>query len=402
MRRKDSSRSKEEGLISLEPQPVSQAVGGVVLLGCAALALVWANSGWASTYEAFWHAGIGGWSLRHLVNDGLMALFFLLVGLEIKHEMQDGALSSWRQASLPVMGAIGGMVLPAAIYVLLARGTTAISGWGIPMATDIAFALGIVALLGNRVPPGLRVFLAALAIADDIGAVLVIAIFYTPDVNVVALGAVAGIMAALMGLNARRVLTVWPYALLGLVLWYAVHLSGVHASIAGVLLAATIPTHEARRLPERIEHALGGPITFGVVPLFAIANAGVTIPADVGTFLREPAVIASAAGLVIGKPFGIFGAAWLSVKLGIASLPEQADWRRVFGVATLGGIGFTMSLFIAALAFGEGPRLGAATIGVLIGSFVTGAVGALWLSRMSRCVEQPRRVVTPTPSVPVG
>lgn len=377
----------EDGYITPLPQPASQAVGGVVLLACAGLALVWANSPWHTSYDALWHTPLLGSSLQHVVNDGLMALFFLLVGLEIKYELQDGALSSWRQASLPVVGAIGGMVLPATIFWAFARGTTAAPGWGVPMATDIAFALGIVALLGERVPAGLRVFLAALAIADDIGAVLVIALFYTPQASLAALVAVAGIMAVLFACNARRVLTLWPYAVLGAALWYAVLRSGIHASIAGVLLAATIPTHDARQLPQRIEHLLGRAITFGVVPLFALANAGVAIPADVGAFLREPAVVATALGLLIGKPLGIFGVAWLSVKAGVAALPDGADWPRVFGVATLGGIGFTMSLFVAMLAFGTGPQLGAATIGVLIGSLISGIVGAAllsWWPRMRR------------------
>jgi NhaA family Na+:H+ antiporter len=275
-------------------------------------------------------------------------------------------------------------VLPATIFWVLARGSAAAPGWGVPMATDIAFALGIVALLGNRVPAALRVFLAALAIADDIGAVMVIAVFYTPEVSLGALVAVAVIMAALFACNAGRVLEVWPYALLGAALWYAVLRSGIHASIAGVLLAAAIPTHDARRLPQRIERMLGGLITFGVVPLFALANAGVSVPPDVGAFLREPAVVASALGLFLGKPLGIFSVAWIAVKTGMAALPDGADWPHVFGVAALGGIGFTMSLFVAMLAFGSGTQLGASTIGVLIGSTLSGIVGAAMLSRLPR------------------
>lgn len=378
---------QNDGYLTPLPQPTSQAVGGVVLLACTGLALVWANSPWRDAYHALWHAPRLGTSLQHVVNDGLMALFFLLVGLEIKYELQDGALSTWRKASLPVVGALGGMLLPATIFWTIARGTTAAPGWGVPMATDIAFALGIVALLGDRVPAGLRVFLAALAIADDIGAVLVIAVFYTPQVSLGALVAVAALMAVLFACNARRVLVLWPYALLGAALWYGVLRSGIHASIAGVLLAATIPTHDARRLPQRIEHLLTRAITFGVVPLFALANAGVALPADLGAFLREPAVQASALGLLIGKPLGIFGVAWLSVKAGFAALPDDADWPRVFGVAALGGIGFTMSLFVAMLAFGSGTELGAATIGVLIGSTLSGIVGVLVLTWRTR----PRR-----------
>jgi NhaA family Na+:H+ antiporter len=373
----------DDGLISERPQPPSQAVSGLVLLVCAIGALLWANSRWQDSYAALWHLSVGPATLQHVINDGLMALFFLLVGLEIKHEVLDGALASWQRAALPVVGAIGGMVLPALIYALVARGSDAAPGWGIPMATDIAFALGIVALLGDRVPAGLRIFLAALAIADDIGAVLVIALFYTPQVSWLFLGVTALLMLVLFALNRRGVNAVWPYALLGLALWVAVYRSGIHASIAGVLLALTIPARGPNCVQHRIEHRLQHPVTFGVVPLFALANAGVTLPVELLAFTREPAVLASALGLIIGKPLGIFGAAWLAVRLRIAALPGDADWYRVLGVATLGGIGFTMSLFIAGLAFGD-SRLDAAKIGVLGGSLLTGLAGALLLSRANR------------------
>jgi NhaA family Na+:H+ antiporter len=373
----------DDGLISTRPQPPSQAVSGLVLLLCAVGALLWANSRWQDSYVALWHVTVGPATLQHVINDGLMALFFLLVGLEIKHELLDGALASWQRAALPVVGAIGGMLVPATIFALVARGTDAAPGWGIPMATDIAFALGIVALLGDRVPSGLRVFLAALAIADDIGAVLVIAMFYTPQVAWPFLGVTALLMLVLFALNRRGVSAVWPYALLGLALWVAVYRSGIHASIAGVLLALTIPARGPRSVQHRIEHALQHPVTFGVVPLFALANAGVTLPADLLAFGREPAVLATALGLVIGKPVGIFGAAWLAVRLRLAALPADADWSRVFGVAVLGGIGFTMSLFIAGLAFAD-QRLDAAKVGVLAGSLVTGVLGALILAHANR------------------
>lgn len=373
-----------EGLISDRPQPPSQALSGLLLLLCAIVALVWANSGWRESYIALgaWH--IGPTSVQHLVNDGLMAVFFLLVGLEIKHEVLDGALASWQRAALPVVGAIGGMVVPAGLYALLASGTPAANGWGIPMATDIAFALGIVALLGERVPAGLRVFLAALAIADDIGAVLVIALFYTPEVALPYLLATGGVMAVLWACNRRGVSAVWPYAIGGLVLWYVVARSGIHASIAGVLLALTIPAQGPNCVQHRLEHALQHPVTFGIVPLFAFVNAGVTLPEDIGGLLREPAMLATTIGLVVGKPLGIFGAAWLAVRMRVAALPEGADWFRVFGVATLGGIGFTMSLFIAGLAFGNAAQLDAAKIGVLTGSLVTGVAGSVLLAGAQR------------------
>jgi NhaA family Na+:H+ antiporter len=374
----------DDTLISEKAPPSSQVVSGLLLLACATMALLWANSRWAPQYHALTHLPVAGTTLLHVINDGLMAVFFLLVGLEIKHELQDGALSTVRRATLPVVGALGGMVLPALLYLAVARGTEAQPGWGIPMATDIAFALGIVALLGDRVPAGLRIFLAALAIADDIGAVLVIAVFYTPAVNLAALAATGGILALLFLLNARHVHRVWPYVLLGVALWWAVFASGVHASIAGVLLAFTIPARGSDCVQSRIEHALHTPVGFGIVPLFAFANAGVTLPADVVSFTQQPAVLATMLGLIIGKPVGIFTAAWLAVRLRLAELPRDADWQRVLGVATLGGIGFTMSLFIAALAFGEGTQLDAAKVGVLAGSLLTGASGALLLARRTR------------------
>ncbi len=372
--------AEDAGLIATAPPSSGQAVSGVLLLGCAILALALANSPWAAQYHAFWHLPVASTTLLHAVNDGLMALFFLMVGLEIKHELQDGALSSVRQAALPVVGAIGGMLVPALVYVAFARNSDAVRGWGIPMATDIAFALGIVALLRDRVPTGLRVFLAALAIADDIGAVLVIALFYTPSVNVAALGATAVLMGGLMLLNIKHVHALWPYLVGGLLLWCAVYVSGIHASIAGVLLAFTIPARGTHSVQHRLEHGLYWPVTYLIVPVFAFANAGVTLPDNVAAFASQPAVLATALGLVLGKPLGITGAAWLAVRSGLAALPDGADWPRVIGVALLGGIGFTMSLFIAALAFGEGALLDAAKIGVLAGSFVAGSAGTLLLA----------------------
>ena len=374
----------EEGYVSEKAPPPSQALSGLLLLLCAAVALVWANSSAQASYHGLLHAEVAGWSALHFINDGLMAVFFLLVGLEIKHELQDGALSSVRKAALPVVGAAGGMLLPAAIYALVAMGTPAARGWGIPMATDIAFALGIVALLGNRVPAALRIFLAALAIADDIGAVLVIAVFYTPSVATLALAAIVVIMLVLFRLNKRQVHAVWPYLVGGLLLWIAVYKSGVHASIAGVLLAFTIPSRGEHSVQHRIEQVLARPVNFGIVPIFALANAGVTLPADVAAFATQPAVTATMLGLLIGKPLGIFGAAWLAVKVRWAELPADCTWGGLFGVAILGGIGFTMALFIAGLAFGESPQLDAAKIGVLCGSLLTGSLGAAVLMRQAR------------------
>ncbi len=378
-----ASATPDDGMISERPQPPSQAVSGVILMVCALVAMMWANSPWRASYAALWQTTVGAMSLGHFINDGLMALFFLLVGLEIKQELQSGALASWQRASLPVVGAIGGMLIPAALFVLIARGTPASSGWGIPMATDIAFALGIVALLGERVPAGLRIFLAALAIADDIGAVLVIALFYTPALSWSALAVVAFLMLAVLAIGRRPATSIWWYVLLGSALWFAVLRSGVHASIAGVLLAFVVPTADHRSVGRSFEHALQHPVAFIVLPLFAFANAGVALPSTFESVASDPAVVATAIGLLVGKPLGIFSAAWVAVRLRVAMLPSDADWYRLLGVAALGGIGFTMSLFIAALAF-NGAQLDSAKIGVLAGSLGAGILGAALLVRPAR------------------
>ncbi|HEY0931442.1 MAG TPA: Na+/H+ antiporter NhaA [Gemmatimonas sp.] len=369
-----------EGLISAQPLKPSQSLSGLLLLAATIAAMFWANSAARDSYHALWEIPVAGMSLHHVINDALMALFFLMVGLEIKHELQDGALSSMRQAALPIVGAIGGMVVPAAIYTAIAAGTPAARGWGIPMATDIAFALGVMALLGDRVPAGLRIFLAALAIADDIGAVLVIGLFYTSDIVVGALAAVVVIVALLFACNRRGVHSPRPYIALGIMLWFAVYKSGVHASIAGVLLAFTIPARGTSSVEQTLEHALQFPVSYGVIPLFALANAGVAIPQELGALIASTASIATAAGLLIGKPVGIAGAAWLAVRLRWASLPAGATWFGLVGVAVLGGIGFTMSLFVAALAFGTSAHLDAAKLGVLGGSLCAGLLGALLLA----------------------
>ena len=410
-----------------------QSSGGLVLLACTALALAWANSPWAASYVHLWETpvtvGAPGFglteSLHHWINDGLMAVFFFLVGLEIKREMLVGELSSLRQAALPIAAAVGGMVVPAALYALVNAGGPGAPGWGIPMATDIAFALGVLALLGPRVPLALKVFLAALAIVDDIGAVLVIALFYTASISWLSLAVGVGVLAALATINRAGVRHPIPYALLGVVLWVAFLKSGIHATIAGVLLAMTIPAR--RRIapqafvatvhdnlaaferacgPEtsvmtnsalqeavdriedacegaqtplmRLEHGLHGVVAFGIMPLFALANAGVRL---VGGGLAEsfvsPVTLGVIAGLVLGKPIGITLAAWLAVRSGAAILPGGVSWRLVVGVSLLGGIGFTMSLFIAGLAFPDAATLDASKLGILAASLVAGLAG--WL-----------------------
>lgn len=411
------------------------SLGGVVLLIVTAIALAWSNSPWGDAYFHLWEKKVSigpaadplTLSLHHWINDALMVVFFLLVGLEIKREFLVGELASARQAALPIVAAIGGMLVPAALYALVNVGGEGSAGWGIPMATDIAFALGILALLGSRVPIGLKVFLAALAIVDDLGAVLVIAIFYTATIKWAAVIGAAACVALLTTLNIRRVGALTPYLVIGVVLWYFLLRSGIHSTIAGVLLAMTIPTsshlnaaefsERARALVDdfdrtetgdllvitskgqqealhrldvavsavnapllKLEHSLHNLVSFAIMPLFAFANAGVRL-GGVGDALLNPVALGVMLGLVVGKSMGITAFSALAVRLGIAALPAGVTWRMLHGAAWLGGIGFTMSLFIAELAFGEAPLLDAAKIGVLVASLVAGGVGFLLLRR---------------------
>lgn len=417
----------------------AEASGGIVLLVCALFALAWANSPWGESYHHLWETpltiGVPGFglteTLHHWINDGLMAVFFFVVGLEIKREILVGELASVRQAALPLFAALGGMVVPALVYVSLTLGTDDLHGWGVPMATDIAFALGIAALLGKRVPTSLKIFLAALAIVDDIGAVLVIALFYTASIQAMALLVAAGVLLLLIGLNRAGVRSSIPYFLLGAVLWVAFLKSGVHATIAGVLLALTIPAstrisgrqflREAREHlrdfnaaceddPEefsttqrhqepifgleestrraqspllRLELKLHGVVAFLIMPVFALANAGVAFTGGVEQAVSSRAVLGIFFGLVVGKPLGIMLFSWLAVRFRFADLPYGTNFRHVLGMGALGGIGFTMALFIAALAFGPGEKLEAAKIGILAGSLVAGVLGWVLLQRES-------------------
>jgi NhaA family Na+:H+ antiporter len=415
-----------------------EAAGGIVLLACTAVALVWANSPWAEAYHHLWELELGfvagpvevRSTLHHLINDGLMAVFFFMVGLEIKREVLVGELASLRRAALPIAGAVGGIVVPAALYILLNAGGPGMRGWAVPMATDIAFALGVLALLGDRVPVGLKVFLAALAIVDDIAAVLVIAAFYSEGISWAHLMAAGGLLLLALSANAAGVRRPAAYAIIGVLLWAAVLGSGIHATVAGVLLAMAIPVktridgseflgradlslrefaaeeesaspilanpaqlsalHELERLTERaqsplarLEHALHGIVAFGVMPLFALANAGVSLEGgELGPMLANPITTGVILGLLAGKPLGITLAAWLAVRTGLAALPERVTWRALHAVAWLGGIGFTMALFIAGLAFPGRPELLAnAKLGILAASLVAGLAGWLLLRR---------------------
>ena len=427
----------------------TSASGGLVLIVAAVVALAWANSPFADSYEGLWSTeisiSIGVFnlveSLLHWVNDGLMAIFFLVVGLEIKREILVGELTSRRKATLPIAAAVGGAVVPALIFLLVVRDGTAARGWGVPMATDIAFALGVLALLGRRAPFGLRIFVTALAIVDDLLAVLVIAVFYTGDLSLPALATAGALMVALVVANRLGVRRPVVYAVLGFALWLAVFESGIHATVAGVLLALTIPattrvdsdayvaqarehitefegrtvdgedasteehhaalweledlTERAQAPMLRMEHALHPWVAFLILPLFALANAGVRIERDFLATIQEPIALGAVLGLVLGKQAGILLGAAAVVRVGLASLPSGVGWRHLYGAAWLGGIGFTMSLFIASLAYGEGSaEVELAKLGIL-GASVIAALGGLIVLL---CAVQP----PPTDDAPGG
>jgi Na+:H+ antiporter, NhaA family len=414
-----------------------EASGGVVLMVATALALLWANSPWAASYDALWHTkvtvgadGFGlSYDLHHWINDGLMALFFFVVGLEIKRELLSGELASVRRAALPIAAAVGGMLVPAAIYAAMNVGTAGISGWGVPMATDIAFAIGVLALLGRRAPLGVKVFVTALAVVDDIGAVLVIALFYTPTVDWIALGFAAAFLGAALAANRLGVRRPLPYAVLGIGLWVAMLQSGVHATVAGVLLALAIPARQridavgflsrSRELLEgfrrssqrsrravmnedqqwavtsleeaceqvqtplqRLEHELHPWVAFVIMPVFALANAGVALTAgEVAAATTDRITLGVALGLVLGKQVGVTLFSWLAVRLGLAALPTGVTWQHVYGASWLAGIGFTMSLFVAGLAFTDPASLARAKVGILLASVIAGGVGYTLLRR---------------------
>jgi NhaA family Na+:H+ antiporter len=360
-----------------------EASGGLILIASAAIALVVANSGAADFYAATLERKVLGLSVLHWINDALMALFFVLVGLEIKRELLDGQLSSWSHRVLPGIAALGGMVAPALVY--LAFNTTAATarGWAIPAATDIAFSLGVLALLGSRVPVQIKVFLTALAIIDDLGAIVIIALFYGHDLAPLMLVLAALTLAALIGLNWFGVTRLVFYIPLGLLLWYFVLKSGIHATIAGVLFALTIPLRRSPGHPDdpqstlhRLEHALHPYVAYLILPVFGFANAGVALTGLGFADLLKPVTLGCLLGLFVGKQIGVFGCIWLAVKLGLARRPAGTSWMQLYGMALLCGIGFTMSLFIGLLAFGEAGAMQDQTkIGVLAGSLVAAVAG---------------------------
>ena len=363
-----------------------ESAGGVVLMVAAAAALLIANSPFGPDYFTTLDmrlaviVGEGGIDKTVLlwINDGLMALFFLLVGLEVKREVLTGQLSSWQQSSLPLFAAVGGMAAPALVFVAINLGTPEnLSGWAIPAATDIAFALGILALLGKRVPVALKALLLAIAVIDDIGAILVIALFYTPTVDLTMIAGAAATLALLFAIGRARFASTIPFIVLGVVLWVFVLKSGVHATLAGVALALTIPLTDRKggAMLERMEHALHPWVAFLVVPIFAFANAGVSMAGLELSALLAPLPLGIAMGLIIGKQIGIFGLAWLAVKTRVARLPAGIGWQHIWGLSLIAGIGFTMSLFIGNLAFADPAQIDAVKLGVLGGSLIAALAG---------------------------
>jgi NhaA family Na+:H+ antiporter len=367
---------------------------GILLIICTVISLVLANSFLGENYLKFWHLPIGGLSLELWVNDLLMAIFFLLIGLELKRELYVGELSNVKNALLPIIAAVGGVVAPALIHLSLHAGTPTQAGIGIPMATDIAFALGILSILGNRVPASLKVFLAALAVIDDLIAIIVIAVFYTSDLSIIYLGGALGIFALLFILGRLRVLSLVPYMIGGAVMWYLMLKSGVHATIAGVLLAFTIPfsvkngasdsasgSEENEDSPSHyLEHILHKPVSFIILPIFALANTGIPINADSVQTLTHFNEIGIMCGLVFGKPVGITLASFIAVTVGLCRLPLDIRWRHIFGAGILGGIGFTMSIFITNLAFADNMvEINGSKMAILLASLIAGTLGLVWL-----------------------
>lgn len=355
----------------------SEKAGGMILILFTVLSLVMANTSMQGWYTKIWETEIAHHSLVHWINDGLMAIFFLLIGLELEREIYVGELSSMKDASLPAFGALGGMLVPAGIFLALNYGTDTQSGAGIPMATDIAFAIGILSLLGNRVPLSLKVFLTALAVIDDLGAILVIAFFYTTGLSFLNLGIALGILMALGILNRLKVHNLIPYIIGGIAAWYFMLQSGVHATITGVILAFVIPFGDGgEKSPSYIlQEFLHKPVAFIILPLFALANTAIVIGSDWMHGLESNSSLGIVAGLVLGKPLGILLFSILAVKLGIAVLPEELKWRNILGVGMLGGIGFTMSIFITLLAFDDQAHITASKIAIMAASLIAAVIG---------------------------
>lgn len=359
----------------------SEKAGGLILVFVTLLSLVLANSSWQVAYINLWHFDLGGHSIVHWINDGLMAIFFLLIGLELEREIYHGELSNIKNAALPIFGALGGMVVPAGLFLLLNFGTNTQAGAGIPMATDIAFAIGILSLLGNRIPVSLKIFLTALAVIDDLGAIIIIAIFYTTSLAFINLFIALGIFSGLLILNRLKVHNLIPYIIGGIAMWYFMLHSGVHATITGVLLAFAIPFGDGgERSPSYIlQHFLHKPVAFFILPLFAIANTCIALGDSWQMGLGQANSMGIIVGLVIGKPLGIFLFSFIGVGLGLCVLPTDLKWKNIIGAGFLGGIGFTMSIFITLLAFDNSDIINNSKIAILIASLIAGSIGFIWL-----------------------
>ncbi|MRX46626.1 Na+/H+ antiporter NhaA [Pedobacter puniceum] len=372
----------------------SQSAGGILLMICVIISLTIANTSLGPALENFLNKEVGYQSdalhLRYPVllwiNDGLMAIFFLLVGLEIKRELVEGELSSIKQASLPIFAAVGGMLAPALIYALVNLSAPTLHGWGIPMATDIAFAIAVISLLGNKVPLSLKIFLTALAIVDDLGAILVIAFFYTEELHLTYLPYILACLALLFALNYFNVKRIWMYIIPGLCLWYFVHGFGVHATIAGVLTAFFLPTTEddQESALEKLEHLLVKPVNFFIMPVFALANTNIKFESAMLDGLTSPLSLGIILGLIVGKPLGIMLMSFLAVKFKISALPSGVKWKQVLGLGLLAGIGFTMSIFIALLSFSEYENQLQAKFSILIASVLAGILGYLVLNTIAK------------------
>jgi len=368
----------------------SEKASGTILILCTVSSLLIANSMLGEPYLHFWHVSIAGLSIEHWINDALMAIFFLLIGLELKREIYCGELSNVKNALLPIVAAIGGVCLPAFIHFTLNAGTPTQAGIGIPMATDIAFALGALALLGNRVPASLKVFLAALAVIDDLAAIIVIAVFYTATLSLVYLLGAACMLAILAIFNrVLRIRMLTPYLIGGAIMWFCMLKSGVHATVAGVLLAFTIPFsaigENKQSLSQQLEHILHKPVAFIILPVFALANTGIIVSSNWAQDLSSSNSLGIMIGLTLGKPVGIALISFIAVTVGICKLPSDLNWKHIFGAGLLGGIGFTMSIFITNLAFtGNGGEITASKIAVLLASLIAGILGYCWLLLLSK------------------
>ncbi len=359
----------------------SEKASGIILIACTAISLLLANSVFSSNYLHFWHTNFAGKPIEYWINDGLMTIFFLLIGLELKREIYQGELSSIKKALLPIFGALGGMIVPAGIFLLWNFGTSTQSGAGIPMATDIAFALAILSLLGNRVPISLKVFLTALAVIDDLGAIIVIALFYTETLLWTNLLIALGIFVLLLIFNRLKVKSLIPYLAGGILMWYFMLHSGVHATITGVLLAFTIPFGNGTEKSAAyvLQHFLHKPVAFWILPLFALVNTAIVVSSNMGEIVSQNYSLGIALGLIVGKPIGIFTLSLLSVKMGFCKLPTNLNWKSILGIGFLGGIGFTMSIFLTLLAFDDATIINNAKFMILISSLTAGIIGFISL-----------------------